>query len=55
MFLLALFELTLREIVSGIPHDAGAVIAYTLLILFVGFVVVGSRRTGGEGQGSSEA
>jgi hypothetical protein len=54
MFLLALFELTLREIVSGIPHDRGALIAYSLLTLFVGFVIIGSRR-GSDDQGSPQA
>ncbi|CAN5815204.1 hypothetical protein BH23GEM8_BH23GEM8_13190 [soil metagenome] len=51
MFLLAFIDLTLREIVSDIPHDAGAVVAYILLILFVGFTVLGSRR----GKSSSNA
>lgn len=44
MFALALLDLTLRSILADIPHDAGAFIAYTLIALFVGFTVVGSRR-----------
>jgi hypothetical protein len=50
MFLAAFIDLTLSEIISDIPHDMGAVIAYILLILFVGFIVLGSRprRVGGK-------
>jgi hypothetical protein len=54
MFLLALIDLTVREVISDLPHDAGAVIAYILLILFVGFVIIGSRRPGGDSNTSSE-
>lgn len=44
MLALILLELTLREIVSDIPHDAGAVVAYALLAIFLGFIWAGSRN-----------
>ena len=44
---LPLLTLTLREIVSDIPHDPGAWVTYALLALFVGFVWIGNRRSGG--------
>ncbi|CAN5757413.1 hypothetical protein BH23GEM6_BH23GEM6_25850 [soil metagenome] len=55
MFALVLLDLTFREVISDLPHDAGAMIAYLLLFLFVGFIVIGSRRSSGEpGQPTSE-
>jgi hypothetical protein len=41
---LAFIGLTLKEIFSGIPHDLGALIAYALLLAFVGFTWYGSRK-----------
>jgi hypothetical protein len=37
--------LTFREVISGIPHDAGAVLAFILIALFVGAIWMGSRNT----------
>jgi hypothetical protein len=37
--------LTFREVISGIPHDAGAVLAFVLIALFVGAIWLGSRNT----------
>ena len=42
--------LTLHEIVSDIPHDAGAIIIYVVLAVFIGFIWYGNRKqakTGG--------
>jgi hypothetical protein len=36
--------LTLREVVSGIPHDGPAIVVYAMLIVFVGFIWMGSRK-----------
>lgn len=36
--------LTLREVVSGIPHDGPAIVVYAMLIVFVGFIWLGSRK-----------
>jgi hypothetical protein len=44
MFALALLDLTLREVITDLPHDAGALVAYLMLALFIGFTVMGSRR-----------
>ncbi|HUE96929.1 MAG TPA: hypothetical protein VMN39_09725 [Longimicrobiaceae bacterium] len=41
--LILLLELTLREVIANIPHDAGAVVAFAVLALFVGFIWIGSR------------
>jgi hypothetical protein len=57
MLLTILLELSFGEIVGGIPHDAGAVVAYLLIGLFVAAVWAGSRgRAGGkEDRGSVHA
>lgn len=47
VFTLALFQsdgLSLSEVVRGIPHDGPAVVVYAMLLMFVGLIVVGSRR-----------
>ena len=36
--------LTLGEVIGGIPHDGPAIVIYAMLIVFVGFILVGSRR-----------
>lgn len=38
-----LLDLTLREIVTDIPHDVSAIIVYVLMGLLVGFVWYGGR------------
>ncbi len=43
MFSLILLNLTLKDIVTDIPHDAAAVVVYLLLALFIGFIWYGSR------------
>ncbi|MGH7573636.1 MAG: hypothetical protein ACREM1_00665 [Longimicrobiales bacterium] len=35
--------LTVREVLSNIPHDAAAIFVYLLLALFIGFIWWGSR------------
>lgn len=44
MISLILLELTFREVLADIPHDAGAVIVYLLLAVFVAMTWAGSRR-----------
>lgn len=46
MFSWILLDLTLREVLSNLPHDAGAVVVFGLLSLFVGLTIAGSRRKG---------
>jgi hypothetical protein len=41
--------LTLRQIVADAPLDAGAWVTYAVLALFVGFVWIGNRGSGGRG------
>ncbi len=36
-------SLTLGDYLSDIPHDAGAVVAYSIIGIFVAFVWMGSR------------
>lgn len=36
--------LTLDEIIRGIPHDGPAIVIYVMLLAFVGFIWMGSRR-----------
>jgi hypothetical protein len=44
MLSVALLDLTFKGVVSNIPHDAGALLAYGIIFLFVGLTVIGSRR-----------
>jgi hypothetical protein len=47
----ALLQLSFRDVVTGIPHDAGALVAYVILGLFVFGIWRGSRPGGAkEGQ-----
>lgn len=39
--------LTLREVISDIPHDGPAMIVYVLIAIFVGFIWWGSRGDAG--------
>jgi hypothetical protein len=38
-------RLSLRDIVSDIPHDVPALVVYAMLAVFFGFIWWGSRRT----------
>jgi hypothetical protein len=55
MFALILLDLTFREVVSDIPHDAGAVLAYLMIALFIGFTVIGTRRRTDRGSTTPDA
>ena len=49
------FQLTLRDVVTGIPHDVGAVIVYIILGLFLFGVWRGSKSGRAEvGAGTEE-
>jgi len=39
-------DLTFRDVVAGIPHDAGSFVAYTVIALFGFAVWRGSRASG---------
>lgn len=41
-----LLDLTMRDIVAEIPHDAAAIVVYVMLALFIGFIWTGSRGGG---------
>ncbi len=41
--------LTMGEMLQDIPHDAGAIVVYALLLAFVGFIWYGSRGRPGDG------
>jgi hypothetical protein len=52
--LLVLLDLTFREIITDVPHDGAAIVAYLFLALFVGAIVYGSRgRRSAPGGGES--
>ena len=36
--------LTLERVLRDIPHDAGAMIIYVLIALFIGFIWYGNRQ-----------
>lgn len=40
-------SVTLSAVVADIPHDAGALVMYGVLALFIAFVWIGNRRSGG--------
>jgi hypothetical protein len=52
--LMVLLDLTFREIVSDIPHDSGAFIAYALLALFAAAIIYGSRGRSSEPAGTRD-
>jgi hypothetical protein len=35
--------LTLGDVINGIPHDGPAMVVYALVLVFAGFVWLGSR------------
>ena len=35
--------LTLRDIVADIPHDAGALVVYAFMAIFLGFIWYGNK------------
>jgi hypothetical protein len=39
-----LLDLTMREVVTDIPHDGAALVTYTIVLIFVGFIWAGSRK-----------
>lgn len=36
--------LSLEGVIRNLPHDAGAVVVYVLMIAFIGFIWYGSRK-----------
>lgn len=36
--------LTLERVLNDIPHDAGAIVIYVLLAVFIGFIWYGNRH-----------
>lgn len=44
MLSLILLELTLHEVLADVPHDAGAIVVYLMMALFVGFIWLGRSR-----------
>lgn len=41
--LILLLQLSLREVVADIPRDAGAVVTLILILVFAGFIWIGTR------------
>jgi hypothetical protein len=37
--------LTLEQVIRELPHDAGAIVVYVLLAVFLVFIWLGSRRS----------
>lgn len=44
MLAIILFRLTLRSVLHDVPHDLAAYVTYALLLAFVGFIYLGSRK-----------
>lgn len=51
---LVLLKLTLKSVLTDIPHDAAAFVTYALLLAFVGFIYLGSRSGREEGSQPAE-
>jgi hypothetical protein len=49
MLAITLFRLTVRGVLSDIPHDPSAFVTYALLLAFVAFVYTGSRKRADNG------
>jgi hypothetical protein len=48
MFAIILLKLRLQQILSDIPHDLPALVAYAILVLFVLGIWLGSRSRPGQ-------
>jgi hypothetical protein len=48
-------SLTIGDIISDIPHDAGAFVAYVIIAMFIAFIWIGSRQKKPHGKDSSDA
>ena len=46
MLSLILLKLTLQDVLADIPRDAEAMVTYSVLLIFVGFIWAGNRQTG---------
>lgn len=46
--LISFLDLSFQDVIANIPRDAGAVVAFTLMALFIGFIWIGSRPKGGK-------
>lgn len=46
MFMLIWLEVTFSDLLSDIPHDAGAFVAYGMLALIIALIWAGSRNGG---------
>ncbi|HEU5210950.1 MAG TPA: hypothetical protein VFU06_16260 [Longimicrobiales bacterium] len=36
--------LTFEAVIRNLPHDAGAIVVYVLMLAFIGFIWYGSRK-----------
>jgi hypothetical protein len=48
-------HLTLRDILTGLPHDPASIVGYVFIVVIAGFFVVGMRRPAGTGAPASPA
>lgn len=46
--LISFLDLSFQDVIANIPRDAGAVVAFSLMALFVAFIWIGSRPKGGK-------
>ena len=46
MLSLILLKLSLQDVLADIPRDPEAMVTYSVLLIFVGFIWVGNRQTG---------
>lgn len=54
MLSLVFLELTLRQVFADVPRDAGAILIYLILALFVGLTWAGSRKRRADPPGGKE-
>ncbi len=53
MMAIILFRLTVQGVLRDIPHDPSAFVTYALLLAYIGFLLMGARKTDDGGSGSA--
>ena len=49
LFSAVVLQLSFRDVITGIPHDAGSIVVYIILAAFLYGIWRGSKSRGGKG------
>ena len=44
--MIMLMDLSLRDILTDIPHDTSSILVYLMIVLFIGFIWYGNKKRG---------